>query len=517
MSLPMAVTTWPSPTIEYGKLAPILIVLGAAVLGVLVEAFLPRRPRRPVQLAIAFVSLIAAFVAVVLLWGTRQLAAEGSVAIDGPTLFMQGTILLLALVSALLMAEKSVDPAGDAFAARASSLPGSEDERQFTQRGWLQTEVWPLFLFSVAGMLMFPASNDLLLMFIALEVMSLPLYLMAGMARRRRLLSQEAALKYFILGAFSSAFFLYGTALLYGYSSTIDLGLIGEAMAAKPGETGLLMAGVAMLAVGMLFKVAAVPFHQWTPDVYQGSPTPVTGFMAAAVKVAAFGALLRVFYVAFGGIRFDWEPMVWVVAALTMLVGSVVAITQSDVKRMLAYSSIAQAGFILVGVVAVSREGLASSMFYLAAYGFAVLGSFAVITLVRDPAGEATHLSKWAGLGRKSPLVAGSFAVFMLAMAGIPLTSGFIAKFGVFSAAIGSDMAPLVVIAVIASVIAAFFYVRVIVLMFFSEPAPDGPSVVIPSSLTTIALAVGVAVTLVLGIIPQPVLDLVDRADVFIR
>jgi NADH-quinone oxidoreductase subunit N len=366
-------------------------------------------------------------------------------------------------------------------------------------------------------MLLFPASNDLLMMFVALEVMSLPLYLLVGMARRRRLLSQEASLKYFILGAFSSAFFLYGAALLYGFAGSVDLGLIADALAGNPGQGGLVLAGMALLVAGLLFKIAAVPFHQWTPDVYQGAPTAITGFMAAAVKVAAFGALLRILYVALGGVRWDWQPMMWVIAILTMLVGSVVALTQTDVKRMLAYSSIAQAGFILVGVVATNREGLAGALFYLLAYGFTTLGAFAVISLVRDSSGEATHLSKWAGLGKKSPLVAGAFAIFMLAFAGIPLTSGFVGKFAVFEAAVLADAAPLVVVAVVLSAVAAFFYVRVIVLMFFSDPAPDGPSVVVPSSFTTIALAVGVAVTVVLGVLPQPVLDLVNQADVFIR
>jgi len=354
-------------------------------------------------------------------------------------------------------------------------------------------------------------------MFVALEVMSLPLYLLAGMARRRRLLSQEAALKYFLLGAFSSAFFLYGMAMLYGFSGSVSLVGIADTLSAKPTEGSLVAIGMALLLVGLLFKVAAVPFHQWTPDVYQGAPTPVTGFMAATVKIAAFGALLRVLYVSLGGMRWDWEPMLWIIAALTMLVGSIVAITQTDIKRMLAYSSIAQAGFILVGVVAVSREGLASSIFYLIAYAFTTIGAFAVISMVRDSSGEATHLSKWAGLGKKSPLVAGVFSLFMLALAGIPLTSGFIGKFGVFTAAIDSGATWLVIIGVIASVIAAFFYVRVIVLMYFSDPTPDTASVVVPSAFTTIALAAGATVTIVLGVIPQPVLELVNQADVFIR
>lgn len=505
------------PSINYSAIAPILIVAVAAIVSVLVEAFLPRGARRPVQLVLVLGSLAAAFVVVVSLAGTRLVTGEGAVAIDGPALVLQGVILIIAFLGALLMAERTIDPLGDAFAARASAMPGSEDEKQFTQRGFLQTEIWPFLLFSVTGMLMFPAANDLLLMFIALEVMSLPLYLLAGMARRRRLLSQEAALKYFLLGAFSSAFFLYGMAMLYGYSGSVSLTAIAEAVGANPIEGTLLTIGMALLLVGLLFKVAAVPFHQWTPDVYQGAPTPVTGFMAAAVKLAAFGAILRVMYVAFGGARWDWEPIMWIIAILTMLVGSIVAVAQTDIKRMLAYSSIAQAGFILIGVIAISPEGLAASLFYLIAYSFTTIGAFAVVMMVRDANGEATSLSKWVGLGRKSPLVGTCFAIFMFALAGIPLTSGFVGKFAVFSAGIQSGDTWLVIAGVVASIIAAFFYARVVVIMFFNEPGPDTASVVIPSAFTTIALAAGTAITIVLGIVPQPVLALLENAGVFVK
>lgn len=510
-------STFELPVIDYALIAPILITFAAAVIGVLVEAFAPRRARRPIQLVLVFGSLAAALVSIVSLRGTATVTAQGSIAVDGPSLVMQGAIVIIAALGALVMAERSVDPVGDAFAPRASTLPGSEDERQFAERGYLQTEIWPLFLFSVTGMLLFPAASDLLMLFVALEVMSLPLYLLVGMARRRRLLSQEASLKYFLLGAFASAFFLYGSALLYGYAGTIDLAGIALAMQARPGEQLLLVLGMALLIVGLLFKIAAVPFHQWTPDVYQGAPTAVTGFMAATVKIAAFGALLRVLYVALGGVRWDWEPMLWVIAVLTMLVGSAIAVSQTDVKRMLAYSSIAQAGFILVGVVAVSPAGLASSLFYLIAYGFTTIGAFAVISLVRDSSGEATSLEAWSGLGRKSPFVGTAFAIFMLALAGIPLTSGFIGKFAVFAAAMEAGLIWLVVIGVIASLIAAFFYARVIVVMFFREPNEKTASVAIPSAFTTIALVAGATITVVLGVVPQPVLDLVADAGVFVR
>lgn len=510
-------TPFTLPTVDYRALTPIIILLIAALVSVLVEAFLPKGARRPVQLVIVFASLIAAFISVLTLAGVRVLTANGSVAIDGPALLMQGGIIVLAALGAMLMAERMVDPSGDAFAARASALPGSEDEKQFTARGYFQTEIWALFLFSVAGMLLFVTANDFLLMFVALEVMSLPLYLLVGMARRRRLLSQEAAVKYFVLGAFASAFFLYGAALVYGWAGSINFTVISLEVSAKPTQSALLLVGVALILIGLLFKIAAVPFHQWTPDAYQGAPTAVTGFMATTVKVAAFGALLRVLYVAFGGLRWDWTPMLWIVAILTMVVGSVVAVAQSDIKRMLAYSSIAQSGFILVGVIAANGAGLASVLFYVIAYGFATLGAFAIITIVRDSNGEATGLAKWQGLGKKSPLTAAAMSLFMLSFAGIPLTSGFVAKFGVFSAAISADATWLVIVAVVASVISAFFYARVIVLMFFGEPNDQTASVVVPSAFTTIVIAAGATITLVLGIVPQPLLTLVSNAGVFIR
>ena len=319
-------------------------------------------------------------------------------------------------------------------------------------------------------------------------------------------------MKYFLLGAFSSAFFLFGIAMLYGYAGSVSLGAIASVAASNTSNSTLLFAGIALTGVGLLFKIGAVPFQGWKPDVYQGAPTPVTALMASCVVVSAFGALLRVFYVAFGNLSWDWRPALWVVAALTMVVGAVIAITQTDVKRLLAYSSIAHAGFVLTGVIAVSAAGLSGTLFYLVAYGFTTVGAFAVITLVRDPGGEAGHLSRWAGLGRTSPLVAGIFALFLLAFAGIPLTSGFTGKFAVFQAAIAAGETPLVIVGVLSSAIAAFFYVRVIVLMFFSDPIPDGPEVVVPSVFTGTAVGLGVAVTILLGIVPEPVLNLANHA-----
>jgi NADH-quinone oxidoreductase subunit N len=348
-------------------------------------------------------------------------------------------------------------------------------------------------------------------------VLSLPLYLMAGLSRRRRLLSQEAAIKYFLLGAFASAFFLYGVALLYGYADSANLSDILRAQNTSTQSDTLLYLGFGLLIVGLLFKAGIAPFHSWTPDVYQGSPTPVTAFMASCTKIAAFGAILRVLYVGFSVSSWNWRPIIWTVAIASIAVGAVVGLTQTDVKRILAYSSIAHAGFILMAVLAQNAQGqmdvsgLSSSLFYLAAYGLTTIAAFGMVTLVRDGNGEATHLSQWSGLARRSPLFAVTFTFLLLAFAGIPLTSGFTGKFVVFRAAYHSA-APLVVIALIGSAIAAFFYLRIVVMMFFAEPAADGPSVVIPSVLSSIAITVGTGATLVLGVFPQPLLDLADHA-----
>ncbi|MEV0667130.1 NADH-quinone oxidoreductase subunit NuoN [Actinomadura luteofluorescens] len=510
----------PAPHIEYGQIAPLLLVLGAAVVGVLVEAFVGRTARYYVQVPLAFLGLAGGFGwTIALAWrdNPHHVAAEGALGVDGPTLFIQGTILVLALVSLLLIAERG-DKVGGHFAAQASALPGSEAEQRTTEAGFTQTEVFPLMMFAVGGMMMFPAANDLLTMFVALEVMSLPLYLLCGLARRRRLLSQEAAVKYFLLGAFSSAFFLYGAALLYGYTGSVRLSDISAQIGKDAGSETLLLAGVALLSVGLLFKLGGVPFHMWKPDVYQGAPTPITALMASCTVVAAFGGILRVYYVAFETLKWDWRPVLWGVAILTMVAGSIIAITQTDIKRMLAYSSIAHAGFLLMGVIASSPDGLSSTMFYLVAYGFTSIGAFAVVTMVRDAGGEAGHLSRWAGLGKRSPVVAGVFAFFLLGFAGIPLTSGFTGKFAVFKAAVEGGATPLVIVAVISSAVAAFFYVRVIVVMFFSEPDAEGP-VVVAGPATAVAVALGVTATVVLGVIPQPVLDLAGQATthMFVR
>ncbi len=516
---PLLADTLDAPSFEYELLSPMLVVFGGAIIGVLVEAFAPRASRRVVQIVVSLATLLAAFV-LLLVWARPDLgvlAASGNVAIDGPAVFLQGTILVLSFVAFLLFAERAVDSGGDAFTASAATIPGSASERELTTARVSQTEVWPLALFSVGGMMLFVAADDLLTFFVALEVMSLPLYLLVGMARRRRLLSQEAALKYFLLGSFSSAFLLFGSAFLFGYSGSIAFSGIYDSLSSPGGVESLLLIGTGMVAIGLFFKVGAVPFHSWIPDVYQGAPTPLTAFMASATKVAAFGAMLRLFYVALGDYEWNWRPLFWAVVIATIVIGSILAITQTDIKRMLAYSSVAQAGFILTGVTAATTTGLSATMFYLVVYGFATIGAFALITLVRDGTSEATHLSRWAGLGRRAPLVAGVMSLFLLSFAGIPLTSGFIGKFLVFDAAIDGGAWPLVVVGAVFSAVAAFFYVRVIVLMYFSEPPDAAPTVAVPSALTTLAIAITAAATLAMGLVPGPVIDLAQEAAAFVR
>jgi NADH-quinone oxidoreductase subunit N len=516
-----------TPNIEYGLLSPILIVFVVAVLGVLVEAFLPRAARYRTQATLSVTGLLVAFIALVSVYRNTggaaggRLAAVGAMSVDRSALSLQGVLLLISLLGMLLIAErsapseKSMTRGGlDAFTAQASAVPGSVTEKVTTQAGIMQTEVFPLAMFAVGGMMIFPAAGDLLTAFIALEVFSLPLYLMCGLARRRRLLSQEASLKYFLLGAFSSAFFLYGMALLYGYAGTLSLTGIAGAIQSGSENTTLAAIGTALVAVALLFKVSAVPFHAWVPDVYQGAPTPITAFMAATVKIAAFGALLRFLTVAVPALKDQWRPVLWVVAIITMALGTVTAITQRDVKRMLAYSAIAHTGFLLTGVIAANPAGVSGTLFYLAAYGFSTLGAFAFVSVVRDrDGGEQTELAQWAGLGRRYPVAGATFSLFLLSLAGIPLTSGFVSKFAVFSAAAEGGAAPLVLVGVLASAVAVYFYVRVILLMFFTDPPADAPEVRPPSGLAIAAIAVPLVVTFVLGMFPQPVLDLLDTAS----
>lgn len=523
----MTILEFAAPVLEWRALAPILLVLAAGCIGILMEAlpFIPEHLRFTAQMALVMASVVLSLGFLVINWfrGMTGVMAMGSVTLDGPAYFGWGALLVFGLLAFMVFSERKVHGAASAFAASAAAVPGSVEEAEASRAGREHTEIFPLGLFALGGMMVFLAASDLITLFVALEVFSLPLYLMCAMARRRRLLSQEAAMKYFLLGAFSSAFFLMGIALLYVYSGSFDLAGIHEAVGSSLAGHGLLVAGLALLGVGLLFKIGAVPFHSWTPDVYMGAPTPVTGFMAICTKLAAMGALLRVYYVALDGERWTWQPLLAIVAVVTMVVGITAALTQTDIKRMLAYSSIAHAGFILTAVVGASQivpagqaTSVASIMFYLAAYGFATIGAFALVTMVRNPAGEENGLAGWAGLARKSPVVAGLMGLFMLSFAGIPLTGGFIGKWAVFTAAWRGGYWWLVVVAALASLVGAWFYLRVVVVMFGSDPA-KGTFVGSASMWTWVPIAVGALATVWLGVLPDQVMQLATFAGTFLR
>lgn len=524
-----------SPIIDWAALTPLLLIFVTAVVGVLVEAFAPRKARRSIQIALTFIAIASALVAVVWRWTvvaesgpssiSQGVGPDGPTGIghlveDGPALAFQIAILLSALFAFMVIADRTATREG-AFAASAAAQPGSADEREATAAGHEQTEVFPLALFSVGGMMAFTLAGDLLTMFIALEALSLPLYVLTATARRRRALSQEAALKYFLLGSFSSAFFLMGAALLYGFSGSLDFGTIASSTLTSTGMDFLLIAGVTMVLTGLLFKVGAAPFHSWTPDAYQGAPTPITGFMAAGTKIAAFAAMLRFLYVIGHSVQWELTPVMWTIIIFTMLVGTVLGLIQTDIKRMLAYSSIAHAGFILIGVTAYSQAAITSVVFYLLAYGLATVGAFGIVTLVREKdkdgniLGEATAISRWQGLGKTNPLLAGCMLIFLLSFAGIPLTSGFIGKFLVFSAGVAAGNAVLVVLAVLASAATAFFYFRLIVLMFFREPEGDNTAVIASEGFSIVAIVATAVITIVLGVFPGPILDFLTNTLVF--
>lgn len=532
------------PMINWAAIVPFVIIFGAAVVSTLFEAFLGRSVRRPVQVVWSLMAVASALVAVVWRWSAgvqeggaiRQVAvsaiansktAEGIAMVeDALSIIGQGVILIIALLAFLVIADRTELRDG-AFVASAASRPGSFAEQESTDAGRCHSEIFPLALFCVGGMMVFTAAYDLLTLFIALEVISLPLYVLTAMARRRRLLSQEAAMKYFLMGAFSSAIFLMGAALLYGATGSVSYTSIVVMQSRFPAQTLLATVGAVMLAIGLLFKVGAAPFHSWTPDVYQGAPTPITGFMAAGTKAAAFIALARLYMYVLQPQAANLNIFVWSIIILTIIVGTLIGLTQTDVKRMLAYSSIAHAGFILIAVNALRssqfrfdeyQQALSSILFYLLAYGIATVGVFGIVTIVRakdmegNVLGEATHFDAWRGLAKRAPLTAAAMMIFLLSFAGIPLTAGFIGKFEVFRVGVTSGQTVLVVIAVLASAATAFFYFRLVQTMFFSEPEGDATAIVETEGLGTVAVAVAAVLTFLLGIIPGPVLEFIQHS-----
>jgi NADH-quinone oxidoreductase subunit N len=479
------------PSVDYRSILPTLVLIGGALLLLGIGGLNRKRPPAGTY---ALFTIVTAGVA---LWFSfdlwDQVGADrarttiaDAVVVDGFSVFFMVLVCATVVLGALL---------ADGY-LRREELEGPE--------------YYVLMLLSASGGILMAEANDLIVVFLGLEILSIALYVLAGYYRRKAE-SQEAAIKYFVLGAFSSAFFLYGVALVYGATGSTNLGEISNLLRERPFTNGVLLAGFAFLLVGLGFKVAAVPFHMWTPDVYQGAPTPVTGFMAAGAKAAGFAALLRIFFSTFGPERLDWQPIVWAMAVATLLVGSVLAIVQTDIKRMLAYSSISHAGYVLVGLQAGTDRGVAGSLFYLLAYTFMVLGSFGIVTLVGRKGDERHSLDTYRGLAARRPVLALVFTVFLLAQAGVPLTSGFLAKFYVIGAAVDSHSYALAVIAMLAAVIAAFFYLRVIVVMYMggdtaAADAPPADPIRVPLAAGA-ALAVTLAFTLVVGFLPSVVIE----------
>ncbi len=492
------VTHITTPPVAWSALLPVLVLLGGALVLLVAGALLPRRTTFGWHATLTITIASGSIAAVVPLWfrvrdhGPLSVVAD-AVRIDGFALFFAVVIAASVILAALLT---------DGY-LRREGLEGSEP--------------YVLLLLSASGGLVMASANDLIVMFLGLEILSIAVYVLAGMHLRRRR-SGEAALKYFVLGAFSSAFFLYGIAMVYGATGTTNLTAIARFLDGNVlAEDGLLLAGFALLLVGFGFKIAAVPFHSWSPDVYEGSPSPVVVFMASGVKTAGFAGLLRVFVYAFSSYRVDWQPIVYGLAVLTMLVGAVLAIVQTNVKRMLAYSSISHAGFILVGVEAANERGVSSAMFYLAAYTLMVAGSFGVATLVGRRGDDHHRLSDYRGLARTEPLLAFSFMVFLLAQAGVPFTSGFLAKFYVIGAAVDAHSYWLALVAMLSSVISAFLYLRIATTMYATPDEADGdgdaatavepgPRLHIPAA-ARIALILAVVGTIGLGLVPGPLHD----------
>lgn len=517
-----------APDIDYALIAPIIALVAGVVGGLLIEAFAPRGRRSLLQAVTSCLAIVAALALTIVNWrsGVAQIDAEGALALDKVTWFTWAGLLFFALLSVLLFAERRVGGGDSAFVPMAAAVPGSQGERVALEAHQEHTEVFPLMGLSLLGMLLFAASNDLVMMFVSLEVLSLPLYLLTGLARRRRLGSHEAALKYFLLGAMSSAIFLYGVTLLYGYAGSFELRDLDVAVQAANQSESLLLGGLGLVLVGLLFKIGAAPFQPWVPDVYTGAPTPVTAFMAVCTKLAAVIALTRVLYVGLGGLAWTWQPVLAVVAVLTMVVGAMMGLTQTDIKRMLAYSSIAHAGFILVAVAGATTsinglpEGQPGSigavLFYVAAYGLATMGAFGLLMVVRQQSGEATSLDAWSGLGRSHPVLGVAMTIFLLSMAGIPLTGGFVGKVLAFTAAWQGGFGWLVLVAVIASLVTAAFYLRIVWVMFFNDPT-ETTEVTSPGPALSVVLVVAAVGTVALGLVPGPLADLAANAAVFLR
>ena len=488
-----------APKIALSGIAPEIALAATALVILLADAFIGDRKNRWYLPVLSLVGFGAAVYFAVDAWdqvdangATTQFS--GMIAVDGFSVFVK---IALAVFGALTI------------------LLGHE---YLVRRDLEEGEFFALVLFSVAGMMLMASSADLIVTFLALETFSIALYVLVGY-QRSRLDGQEAAMKYFLLGAFSSTFFLLGIALVFGATGTTNLygeGGITSFLATTPAaDLSLLVLGAGLLIVGLGFKVAAVPFHMWTPDAYQGAPSPVTGFMAAGSKLAGFAALIRLLDVVLFPLRWDWRPLVIGIAVVTMIVGSVLAVVQDDIKRMLAYSSIAHAGFVFTAIIATNDRGVSGALFYLATYGLTIVGAFAIVAVLGGGEERRTRVNDFRGLFAAHPLLAGILTLLMLSLAGVPITSGFVAKLVVFGAAVEAGYTSVVVVGAVASAIAAFFYLRILVVMYMvdAEVSEEPKAVMGPLSIGVIGLSA--VATLVLGLFWSPLIELAEKATFF--
>jgi NADH-quinone oxidoreductase subunit N len=476
----------PAPPVQIAALLPVLIVLGTGGLVLLLDLLPPRDTKEHLG-SLALAGLVASLLATIWLWGSERRAFRDMVALDNYALFFDVVIGYAAALIVLL----SID-----YLRRMGAESG---------------EYYALVLFAAGGMMLLASATDLIVVFLALELTSLSLYVLAGLFKTR-LASGEASMKYFLLGAFATSFLLYGIALVYGATGTTNFDRVAAAIAGHARDP-LLVIGLGLMLVGFGFKLSSVPFHMWAPDVYEGAPTSVTALIATGSKAAAFAALIRLLLSGLRAMQPDWTALLWIVAALTMTVGNVVAIAQSNLKRMLAYSSVAHVGYMLVGLVAGGPSGAGAVLFYLLAYTFTTAGTFGVIALSeRATREEAVDVSDYAGLGRRNPVLALALSLFLLSLVGIPPLAGFVGKFYLFGAAVRGGYLWLAVIAVLNSAVAAYYYLRVIVYMYMREPEGAAAAGWAPSFAGGLALAIAMVGIVLLGVMPAPFADLAVAA-----
>jgi NADH-quinone oxidoreductase subunit N len=469
-------------TTSFNAIVPMACVTAAAIAAMVAEAFREPGEQMPIG-PLGAIGLVGAAIASIVLWN-HNTSSFGVVVADNFGLFVTFVLIIVGLLS-LAISEPTID-------------------REHLPRG----EYYALMLFAIAGMMLMATASDLLVIFLALEVLSLAVYVLTGI-RRDSAAGAEGAFKYFLLGAFSSAFFLYGIAFTYGLTGSTRLDRVGSLIASQAmAPTPMQLLAVGLLLVGFAFKVSAVPFHMWTPDAYEGAPPAVTGFMSTGVKAAAFAAFVRVFLSAFEPLRGDWGIVVWVIAAGTMIVGAVAGVAQSNVKRMLAYSSIAHGGYLLVALLGANDVGKGAVLFYLLTYAVTNIGAFGVIAVIESSERPNDRVRDYAGLGHDHPVLAGLMTIFLLSLGGFPPMAGFIAKWYVFSAAVKAGYNWLAIIGVLTSVVSVFFYLRIVVMMYMTPRNVEAPTRFPPvPRMAGLALVVSALIVFYLGILPARVLD----------